>query len=348
MKPEIQEFKVNRQFTLSIILIGFTIFIGSWIFNAKFESEKLDIFHFLFYIVSAMVLSIGVYSHYFIRLFISKAGIRLEGRYFGWLNYAFSWQEIKPVMTFANPLNKQTQFFFYSPQLKLLKGINPILFEPIGGKQYSESFSFKEKVFGSKQATALERVIRQYAGETKAMKHTEIRSLVKNSSADLGKEAGFLAGVSIMMFAIGTVLLILGNSKHLILSPANYWIATVIIFSAMIAIKLIPNEKKLATFLITPLFAACCAWLFVQCMHFYVLRTTEAQVIEYRLSESQNVHQVWQAEGLPDIEVYSDPGNLVYEKIGNLRPILIHIGPMGFYDVTREEVNKLLKKSQKL
>lgn len=341
-----QEFKLSRQFIIVFIFIGFTIFFSGWSFNTKFESEKLDIFHFLFYGMSAIVFAITAYGHWFIRLFVSEVGVRLEDRYFDWLSYDFSWQEVDQVMTVANPMNQQTQFFIYSPKQKLLKGINPILFEPINGKQYSQPISFKEKLFGSKQTTALEKAIRQYGGETKAMKQPEIRALMVDSSADLGKEAGFLAGVSLMMFAVGIVLLMWGNSKHLLSSPANYWIAIVILFATIIAIKILPNEKKLVIYIITPLFAGCFAWLFVQSMHFYILRTTEPQVIHYRLSESQNVYQVWQADGFPDVEVHSDPGNLTYQEIGSWQPILMHIGPIGFYDITRGEVNKFFKVNQ--
>jgi len=341
-----QEFKVNRQFTFSFILIGLTLFIASWVFNVKFETAKLDIFHFIFYGFSALFLAIGAYSFYFIRLFVSEIGVRLEDSYLGWLSFEFSWQEVDPVMTFSNPLNKRTHFFFYSHQRKLLKSLNPMLFETVDGKQYSQAFGLKEKIFGSKEATVLEQAIRQHANEIRDVTQTEIRTLVKGSSADLGKEAALLAGASTIMFAIGVVLLILGNSKHLLMPTAHYTIGAVSVLAAIVAIKLLPSEKKLANYLIVPLFSACCTWLFVQCMHFYILQTTEAQAKNYRLSESLNVYQIWQSESLPDIAVNADPGNLAYEEIGSSRLISIHVGPLGFYDISREEVNKLLKKNQ--
>lgn len=343
-----QEFKMSRQFTLSFILIGFTFFFVSLLFFTQFESAKIDIFHFLFFGMSAITVAIGVYGNYFIRLFISETGISLEDRYFGWFSYELSWQEIDTVMTVANPLNKQIQFFFHSPQRKLLKSLNPVLFEPVDGKQYSQPVKLKERIFGSKQVTTLEQAIRKYSGETKTVNHTEIRTLVKDTSADLGKEAGFLAASSAIMFTAGIVLLLWGNSKHLLSSSAHNWIGFVAVLTAIIAIKLLPSEKKLTTYVITPLFSACCTWLFVQSMHFYVLQTIEPQTIQYRLFETHNVYQIWQSSELPDIELHSDPDNLAYEEQGTIQPIQLHIGPMGFYDITRNEVNKLFKKSQNI
>lgn len=343
-----QEFKISRHFTLCFIGIGLSMFVSALLFFNKFESAKIDIFHYLFLGLPLITIAIGIYGKWFIRLYISDIGIRLEDSYFGWLSYEFSWQEVEQVMTIANPMNKQVQFFFHVPQRNLLKSLNPLLFDPVDGKQYSKPLSFKERLFGSKQTTALERAIRQYSGETKAVKQTDVRALMKQSSMDLGKEAGFLAGASLVMFTVGIVLLIWGNSKHLLLSPSYYWIGIVAIFALFLAIKILPSDKKMTIYTITPLFAGCGAWLFVQCMHFYVLHTTEPEIKQYRLSETQNVYQLWQAPGLPDIEVHADPGNLIHEKEGTIQAFKLHIGPMGFYDVTRNEVNKLFKKNQRL
>jgi len=343
-----QEFKISRHFTLCFIGIGLIMLVSAVLFFNKFESAKIDIFHYLFLGMPLITIAIGLYGKWFIRLYISDIGVRLEDRYFGWLSYEFSWQEVEQTMTIANPLNKQVQFFFHVPQRNLLKSLNPLLFDPVDDKQYLKPLSFKERFFGSKQTTALERAIRQYSGETKVVKHTEIRALMKQSSMDLGKEAGFLAGASLVMFAVGITLLIWGNSKHLLLSPAYYWIGVVAIFAAFLAIKLLPSDKKLTIYIITPLFAGCCAWLFVQCMHFYVLHTIEPEIKQYRLSETQNIYQLWRAPGLPDIEIHADPGNLLHEKEGTIQAFNLYVGPMGFYDITRDEVNKLFKKSQRL
>jgi len=348
MNLGVQEFKVNRFLTSMLALFSFALLVSTWIFNEKFEAAKFDVYHIVPNVMFVIFLAVAVYGHYFIRLFISKEGIRLEDRLFGWLSYEYSWQEVDAISTQTNALNKQRQFFLYSTETKVLKGLNPLLFTPVEGKQFIEPFTLKENLFGTKQATAIERAIQQHVNEIKTMKLAEVRRLMAGSSVDLGKEAGFFAAISGIMFTIGTVLLVLGDSKHMLLQPAYYWIGMVVLLAVVLSVKIIPSEKKLAAVFIAPLFSFCCAWVFVQSMHFYTLKATEPHVIDYYLYESQNIYQVWRSEGLPDIEIYSDPGNLKYEEVEISQSISIHVGPIGFYDVPRNVINNLFKNSQTL
>ncbi len=341
-----QEFKVSRQYIQVFLLFGVGMFGASLLFFFAFESAKIDIFHIVFFGLSVLIASIGAFGYWSLYLTISPEGIRMEDRWLGWLSYELSWSEVQPVMTIWNQLNKQTLFYFYAPESRMLKSLNPTLFEPVEGEQYLMPLTVKERIFGAKQPSAIERAVKQYAGETIAVDFAHIRSLAKNSSADLGKEAAVLAGASTILFAIGTVLLIWGGSKHLLAPNAYFWIGLASLSAAVIAIRVLPSDNKLAVALIAPLFAGCCAWFVVQSVHFYTLNYTEPQNFDYRLVESSPIFQVWQAQGMPDIDVYSDPDNLAYEEVGIIRTVQFHVGPLGFYDVSRAEVNQLFIKNQ--
>jgi len=343
---EMREFKIGRQFLLALFLIGIVMLISSIWFVFEFESVGVDIFNILHFGFALLPISISVYLYLYVRLFVSENGIRLEANFLNWMNYELTWEEIESVLIFTNPLNKQAQFFLYSSKLKMLKGLNPVLFEPVEGGQFSKPLTLKERILGSKKTTVLEGLIRQYAQNIKPVKQSELRSMLKDTSDDLGKEAAFFATLSLLAFGLGIAFLFLGDSKHLLSQNAYFWIGLVTILTSLIAIKVLPKDKKLAVFFITPLFAGCCAWLFVQSIHLINLKNTEAKDIEYRLVESQNVYQVWQASGYPEIEIHSDPGNLAYEDEGRVQIIKLHIGPIGFYDIPREEVNALLKSKQ--
>ena len=341
-----REFKIGSQFLLALFLIGIVMLISSIWFVFEFESAGVDIFNVLHFGFALLPISISVYLYLYVRLFVSENSIRLEANFLNWMNYELTWEEIESVMVFINPLNKQAQFFLYSSKLKMLKGLNPILFEPVEGGQFSKPLTWKERILGSKKTTELEDLIRVHAPNIKSVKQSELRSLMKGTSDDLGKEAAVFAALSLLAFGLGVAFLFLGNSKHLLSQNACFWIGLVAILTSLIAIKLLPKDKKLAIFFITPLFAGCCTWFFVQSIHLFTLNNTEAISIEYRLVESQNVYQIWQALGYPDIEIHSDPGNLAYEDEGSIQLIKLHIGPIGFYDIPREEVNALLKSKQ--
>ena len=343
-----REFKISRQFLLVFISIGIAMLFFAVSFVLRFESVEVDMFNVLHFGTAFLTILIPVYLYQYLRLFISEKGVRLDAHFLNWMNYELTWQDIESVLVFNNPLNKQAQFFLHSPKLKLLKGISPLLFEPVEGGRYSKPLTFKERIFGSKQITVLEELIRKNAPKVKTVKQSEIRLLMKKNSDDLGKEAGVFAALSLMAFGFGVIFLFLSNSKHLLSQGAYLWIGLVAVLTSFIAIKLLPKDKRLAICFITPLFAGCCTWLFVQSMHLFTLHTTEAEGIEYHLVESRKIYQLWQASGYPEVEIYSDPGNLVYENKGAKKLIKLHIGPLGFYDISRQEVNALLKKKQSM
>ena len=191
--------------------------------------------------LALLPISISVYLYRCVRLFVSENGIRLEANFLNWMNYELTWEEIESVMVFTNPLNKQIQFFLYSSKLKIFKGLNPIFFEPVEGDQYSESLTWKERILGSKKTTALEELIRLHAQKIKPATQSELRSMMRDTSDDLGKEAAAFAALSVLAFGLGIVFLLLGNSKHLLQQSAYLWIGLVAILASLIAIKLLPN-----------------------------------------------------------------------------------------------------------
>jgi len=342
-----QEFRINRVFSFLILMIAIFGLILIHRIYPESPKDETDYLIIVIYSMQALFAGAALYSYFSIRLLVSSQGVQLVDRWFDAISYKLDWWDIESVLNVSNPVNKQSIFFFYNSESKVLKQLNPHFFEPLEGSQYAQPFSWKERFFGSSQPTSLERAINKYADKkVEEAEMSDIRGLIKNSSADLGKEAQFMAFSSIIMFIIGWLLLLWGSSKHMLGDDTIYKLSGIFVLLFLVAFNLLPKKNKFSNTIISSLFAACATWLIIQCLHFYTLKSTPLREVKYYLVESKSESQIWQANGFPDIKIYADPGNLALDEIGVQQTIQLHSGPMQFYDVPREQVNKLLKKSQ--
>ena len=280
-------------------------------------------------------------------LIITDSGIEMFDSWFNLYSYKFAWTDVTGAAILNNGQTVQVVLTTSRGKKDLITSLWSLNTSTLPIRDKANGwFALKR----APEDRALFQLIKHYRPEAETLWGQEARKYVLLSQdVDLGKKAGIVAFASIVMAFAGAAGLFLSDAKRLENDLLWMYMAPIGIAAFVyVFVELKDKTRLAAACLLALLFPVCLGCLLISAAHIYADNWGSQTKAGYILVESGREYQRWHADPaeLPDIEIFSKPGNLKYTITGTKRDFTIMNGPFGVRDVPRDEIQAVFIKGQ--